>query len=335
MALASLKNSGENVLGCLRFVVLTIVGVVALGAGLFWWLVYTPNPPAPELAGAFARGQIAFGGHTRSYYTYVPRDLPTGAPLIVVMHGSGVNAAHVRAETAYEFDRLADTHHFAVVYPNAFEGYWNACNVVGDYSSNKFNIDDVGFLTALADKLATEVHIDPARVFAAGVSRGGAMAYRLALEAPERFRAVAAVASSVPTPDNSKCTPPAHGVSSVMIMNGTADPLNPFNGGEVRLYGFLARGTVLSSQDSARYFSNLAGVTAAPTRSETPGPGGMSVERFTWRSETNEVDLVAIHGGGHAMPQPYRREPRLLGPTPRDPNGPAEIVAFFERQRAR
>jgi polyhydroxybutyrate depolymerase len=61
---------------------------------------------------------------------------------------------------------------------------------------------------------------------------------------------------------------------------------------------------------------------------------GVRVERMSWRNDAPvEVELDAIHGGGHAIPQPYWRYPRILGPTPREPNGPAVIWAFFERQR--
>jgi polyhydroxybutyrate depolymerase len=134
---------------------------------------------------------------------------------------------------------------FAVVYPDAYEGYWNACNIVGDYSANKLDVDDVGFLTRMVDKLTNEI----GRLFATGISRGGHMAFRLALEAPSRFRAVAAVAANVPTPENFKCKPAGQGSSSVMIMNGTKDPLNPFDGGEVTLFGLFRRGKVRSSRE--------------------------------------------------------------------------------------
>jgi polyhydroxybutyrate depolymerase len=53
--------------------------------------------------------------------------------------------------------------------------------------------------------------------------------------------------------------------------------------------------------------------------------------RRIWRNESKiEVELVAIHGGGHGIPQPYWRYPRLLGPAPKETNGPAVIWAFFE-----
>jgi polyhydroxybutyrate depolymerase len=260
--------------------------------------------------------------------------LPKGAPLVVVMHGSDENAPRMRIATGYAFERLADEHGFAVVYPNGFEGYWNACNIVGDYSANKLNVDDIGFATTLVDKLAEDIGIDPSRVFATGISRGGHMAFRLALEAPSRFRAVAAVAANVPTPENFKCKFAGPETSSVMIMNGTKDPLNPFGGGEVRFFGLLRRGTVMSSRDSARYFADLNHITGAPQSSEVDVANGTSVERILWGNGAHvEIELVAIHGGGHVIPQPYFRYPRLLGPTPREPNGPAMIWAFFERQR--
>ena len=253
---------------------------------------------------------------------------------MVVMHGAGENGARIRIETGFGFDRLAEEHGFAVVYPNAYEGYWAVCNIVGDVSANGLNIDDVGFLTGMADKLVSEIGIDPGRVFAAGSSRGGFMAFRLALEAPSRFRGVAAVSANVPSPENFKCKPAGQSTSSVMIMNGTKDPLVPFDGGSVSLFGlFYKMGKVRSSLESGQYFADLNHTTGPPERNETPVADGVSVERVLWRNNSNvEVELVAVHGGGHGIPQPYRRHPRLLGPSPKEPNGPAVIWDFFERQ---
>jgi polyhydroxybutyrate depolymerase len=313
---------------------IVLVGLAAVLGALFGYFLYTPAPQAVHLSGTLTRGSIAVGGLQRTYRIYIPKGGAKGAPLVVAMHGSGENGAQMRIETGYGFDRLADKYGFAVVYPDAYEGYWNGCNIVGDYSANKLNIDDVRFLDALVHKLADEIGINTARVFAVGVSRGGAMALRLALEAPSRFRAVAAVSENVPTPDNFKCKPARQGTSSVMIMNGTEDPIVPFEGGEVNLFGlFLKRGTVLSARDSGRYFAKLNNIADRPETSETNLADGIVVERMLWRGHsTAEVELVAVHGGGHGLPQPYRRHPRLLGPSPQDPNGPALIWDFFTRQ---
>jgi polyhydroxybutyrate depolymerase len=312
----------------------TVLALAVLGGALFAYFIYSPAPVVPHLTGQLTPGSIETGGRARTYLLYVPKGIPRGAPLVIVMHGSGGDGAQIRKWTGYGFDRLADEHKFAVAYPDAFEGYWNGCNIVGDYAANKLDIDDVGFLSALADRLVAEIGVDPTRVFATGVSRGGHMAFRLALQAPSHFRAVAAVAASVPTPDNFKCRRAENGTSSVMIMNGTLDPLNPFNGGEVNLYGFIKRGTVLSSRQSAQYFADLNNIRGAPQTTETPVADGVRVERILWRDDsTKEVELVAIHGSGHCMPQPYCRYPRILGPTPEEPNGPEVIWAFFERQQ--
>jgi len=162
------------------------------------------------------------------------------------------------------------------------------------------------------------------------------MSIRLALEVPSRFRAVAAVSANVPTPENFKCKPAGLGApgTSVMIMNGTKDPLVPFNGGESNLLGlFYKGGNVRSSRESGQYFADLNHLVGTPATKQTPVVDGVSVEQFFWRNDSKvEVELVAIHGGGHGIPQPYFRRPRLLGPSPMAPNGPAMIWAFFERQ---
>lgn len=325
----------RKVLRFLRFGLLSLAAMAVLAGALFGYYVYTPASEIPQLSGALTRGSLEVGGRQRTYLLYVPQGLPKGAPLVLAMHGSGLDAAQMRVDTGYGFDRLADEHGFAVVYPDGYQGYWNGCNIVGDYSANTLNIDDVRFLSAVADAVVTEIGVDPRRVFAMGISRGASMALRLAIEAPSQFRAVAAVSESMPTPDNFKCTLAARGTSSVMIMNGTEDPIVPFDGGEVNLFGvFLKRGRVFSSRASGQYLADLNHIAGAPATNDTNVAGEVRVEHVLWRNDSSaEVELVAIHGGGHGIPQPYQRRPRLLGPSPKEPNGPDVIWAFFERQR--
>src|SRR5712692_769281 len=135
----------------LRFFLWGLIVVVVLGGALFGYFLYSPTPEVPRLSGKLTRGTIEVGGLKRAYLTYVPRRLTKGAPLVVVMHGSGENGTQMRIWTGYGFERLADEHHFAVVYPTAHEGDWNACGTVGDVSANGPGIDDVGFLTGVVD----------------------------------------------------------------------------------------------------------------------------------------------------------------------------------------
>ncbi len=310
-----------------------LAAIVVLAGGLVFYLLWAPAAPAPHLSGTLSRGVVQVAGLERTYSFYRPSNLAPDAPLVIALHGSDGSGARLRIATGYGFERLADRYGFALAYPNAFDGNWNACNVEGDYAANRLEIDDVGFLTALVDALASEAGIDRRRVFAMGVSRGGQMAYRLALEAPQRFRAVAAVAANVPTPENFKCRPSGEGTPSIMIMNGVEDPLNPFNGGEVQFYGFYRRGHVRSSRASGQYFADLNHIIGPPVSNERQVGDGVRVEDVSWRNGAPiEVELIAVHGLGHGIPQPYWRGPRLLGPSPRAPNGPALIWSFFEHQ---
>ena len=324
----------KKVLRFIAFGFLGLLSVVVLAAALFGYFIYSPDPQLPALSGKLAKASLVFDGMNRTYLTYIPKALPPGAPLVLVMHGSGEGAAEIRVGTGYGFERLADAHGFAVVYPNSQSFDWNDCSRVGDFSVGGRIVDDVGFLQALVDKLGKELGSDPGRVYATGVSSGGFMSLRLALEAPSRFRAVAAASANVPTEENFKCTPAGPG-TSVMLMNGTQDPLVPFAGGESSLLGlFYKGGNVRSSVASTQYFADINALTDAPTSRRTDLPEGAHMQQTLWRGNAKaEVELVAIEGGGHGLPQPYWRRPRLLGPSPMAPDGPAMIWSFFERQR--
>lgn len=324
----------KKILRVLLLCLAALLAVAVVVGGLFGYFVYTPAAEMPQLTGTLTRSTIEVDGLTRVYRTYVPRGLAKGAPLIVVMHGSGQSGPQMRTETGYAFDRLADAHGFAVAYPNADAGDWETCSIVGAAGRSQRHVDDVKFLTRMVDALITEAGVDRGRVFAAGSSRGGSMAIRLALEAPARVRAVAAVSANVPVPGNFRCTPAGPG-ASVMIMNGTDDPLMPFDGGEVSLFGlFYRNGKVRSSRESGQYFADLNLIAGPPQTSERGVADGVRVEQVRWNTGSRaDVELVAVHGGGHGMPQPYRRRPRLLGPSPTEPNGAEMIWAFFARQR--
>ncbi len=318
----------------MRFLKLGLLGLLCMLVALLGYFVYTPDPQIPQLSGTLSKASIEVGGLTRSYRTYVPKGLPPGSSLVVVMHGSGEGVQGIRTGTGYAFERLADQHGFAVVYPKSYASDWNDCSRIGDKELGGVIADDAAYLAAMVDKLVGELRVDPARVFAVGVSNGGSMAMRLALEQPGRYRAVAAVVANVPASQNFQCKPAAQ-ATSVMIMNGTEDPLVPYAGGEINLLGlFYQGGPIISSRASAQYFADWARIAGAPQTSERTVAEGVRVEQNRWSpvGTRTEVELVTIHGGGHGLPQPFARRPRLLGPSPMEPDGPAMIWAFFERQ---
>ncbi len=160
------------------------------------------------------------------------------------------------------------------------------------------------------------------------------MVLRLALQTPDFARAYAAVVSSVPAPENMAVTP-ANQPVSMLIMNGTRDPFNPWRGGDVVLYGVWGnRGRALSAQASIDYFRKLAGLEGAPRVTQFPDldPGdGSTAERSLWSSPgKHSVALYTIKGGGHSVPHPAMHGWRLLGNSNRDIHAANEIWEFFQ-----
>jgi polyhydroxybutyrate depolymerase len=117
----------KRILRFLFLCFLSLIGIVALAGALFGYFIYSPAPELPRQSGTLTKGALEVGGLKRTYLTYVPQGLAAGAPLVLVMHGSGEDGAQIRIETGYGFERLADEHGFAVVYPDAYSSDWNDC----------------------------------------------------------------------------------------------------------------------------------------------------------------------------------------------------------------
>ena len=143
--------------------------------------------------------RLAFQGQHRLYLLRLPPGKPadaSGWPLVVVFHGGGGDALNVERMT--RFTELGRQQGFAVLYPQGTSaagqrlGTWNAQHCCG--TAMRQRVNDTGFVEALLDDMLRRHPIDPKRLYATGLSNGGMMGYRLACEASDVFRAVAAVA---------------------------------------------------------------------------------------------------------------------------------------------
>ena len=318
-------------------ILLWLAGFVLLALALLIYLLYAPAPREPELSARPVPQTLRVGPLERSYLLYLPARRAPAAPLLLVFHGRMGSPGRIRVETGYQFDRLADRHGFVVAYPQGYEGSWNGCRAAADSQARRLGVDDIAFVEALVARLAQDQGVDPARVFVAGLSNGGHFVYRLALERPELIAGAAVFAAGLPTPENLDCTPRGT-PPPVLIVNGTSDPINPYGGGKSSLFGFVDLGTVRSGFDSARYFAGAGGAAApAVTRvSPTHQSDQTWVERAAWRIPgRSEVVLLTVHCGGHVVPQPAYRPPRLLGRATTAINGPDEAWSFFRRQPSR
>ena len=304
----------------------------ALIAGLFFFFVYVPVVPQPPLSGEFTSHDLLLDSRHRQFHAYVPADLPEAAPLVFVLHGSGSNGRQLRSATGYEFDQLADSRGFIAVYPEGYQNHWNDCRGSADYAANTENVDDIAFVAAMIEHFQLEQGIAPDRVFATGHSNGGHLAYKLALEAPGMVAAIAPIGANLPVDANLDCDKSGEPVP-VAIFNGTEDPVNPYEGGLVEVFGNSSRGHVMSSMETAQYWAGLAGISSTPESRVLPegdGDNDTSVELLRWSADSgDEVRLYTLTGSGHVIPSRIARFPRFLGRAAGDISGPAEIMDFF------
>ena len=273
-------------------------------------------------------------GLRRQYILQVPPGLASPVPLFVALHGGGGSGGS--AAKHYGFDALADREGLIAVYPDALDRQWNDARTGSGSRAETENIDDVGFIAALIDKIVREYPVAGDRIYVTGFSNGGMMAQRLACELPDRFAAVAAIVSSMPIGLGARCRPGRP--VPIMFMNGTADPVVPFNGGAVRVRR-NAMGKVWSTARTVEFWRRNNACPDAPETAALPDRDPNDGTRIVIRRhapcrKAADVVLYEVVGGGHTMPGTKRRRPRrVVGAVSGELDGAATVWQFLSRHR--
>ena len=273
---------------------------------------------------------VTVGGLARQYRLHVPPQLPHDgtAALILVFHGRGGDGAGMERLTG--FSDLADRAGFVVAYPDGIDRSWNDGRAVSGSAAQRPNVDDVAFVSAVIDTLTAELHLDPRRIFATGLSNGGTFSHYLAANLARRIAAVASVAGGLTAPFVHVFAPAAP--VSVFIMQGTADPLVPYRGGGVA-GGRL--GFELGAEATARRWEDADGMRAEPATGMLPDTDPNDHCRVSWQRwsggrKRTEVWLYRLEGAGHTWPGgPQYLPRRLVGRVCRDFNATFAIWNFF------
>jgi polyhydroxybutyrate depolymerase len=173
---------------------------------------------AAGAAGTFPNESITVGDKKRVFRLVVPKsvDLSRPAPLVVAFHGMGVDSKDFMPAYS-KLDDLAREMKFILVYPQRDGGSWGL-------HPDKVTAD-LAFFDALLDHLKKAYRVDPARIYALGMSNGGYFAH---LVGKERSKVVAAVAShSGPLGLQTIGGIKAERKFPVMIVHGDQDKLLP------------------------------------------------------------------------------------------------------------
>lgn len=245
--------------------------------------------------------KLVHAGHTRLYRVHVPPGYRAAGrtPLVFSLHGGGGNMDIQANDAYYGQTSMADRAGYVVVFPNGYSrlpsgklATWNAGRCCG--AARDRNSDDVGFIREIVKRLSAQPGIDAQRVFANGMSNGGLMAYRLACEMPEVFKAIAAVAGT----DNTKTCTPSQPVS-VLHIHAKDDERVLFNGGA----GFSKSDKVtefVAVPDSVAKWVRLNGCSATPRR--VLEVAGAYCDAYSSCKGGVEVKLCVTDTGGHSWP---------------------------------
>lgn len=256
---------------------------------------------------------LPYGSIKRTYKVHIPLDYDPGkeTALVINLHGGGGNAeSHIKTT---QMDKAADKHGFIVVYPDGtgkeFLGRkfysWNAGRCCGD--AKEKNIDDIGFISAMLEKMEKDFNIDGNRVFVAGYSNGAQMAYRLACEMSDKIAAIAPVAA-VGSLD--ACNPKRP--VPILHIDGTADTCSPYGGGKdcgacfaqmFKDFGITINVDTYSCESVDRYIKKWRDINGCRDSGRmTYQKGSATCKTFSDCSDSAEISVCAMEGMKHIWP---------------------------------
>ncbi len=291
----------------------------------------------PEI-GLLENRKIVVSGEERDYHLYIPQNA-INAPIVMLFHSNKSNndellgLTNVKAPYKIWLD-LAERENIILIVPDGSEGSggdngWNDCR--SDSKGNP-NSNDVLFVSNLLDFVLNEYEANTSKVFAVGTSNGGHMAFRLAQEIPEKLKAFAAIVAS--NPINTQCVNSTLPISA-LIINGTEDPILPYEGGQMQ----SNRGEVYSTQQTIDYWVNRNQTNTTPLISNfdnTDTSDNCTITKHEYANGTNntEVVLYQVIGGGHTEPSITERYSKLFKLVVKEQNGDVEMAkevwSFFK-----
>ena len=265
------------------------------------------GPTAPGESGNWKKGTalhaVIVGSITRSFTLHVPPTTRRGAggttvpyPLVLVLHGSAAVGSAI--EEASKMDSLADAAVFLVAYPNATGGRfnvyasdWNAGTCCG--GANRDGVDDIGFLSALIQHTAANLPVDTKRIYVAGFSAGGRMAYYAGCKLSTTIAAIGVVSGSLV---DDSCQPTK--AVSLWAVHGTDDAEVLFDEPSATPPPRRFPGEADQLPPAVQFWTALVRCTGGTTKLTSP-----NVRQALFSGCVGaDVEFNTINGGTHGWP---------------------------------
>ncbi len=265
-----------------------------------WAAKRPPAPPPADAPYVQTEHRLVVDGRERTYIVQAPKEPRGPLPVVFFFHGGGGRGANM---ANVGFREMVAKEQFLAVYPDGWRGNWNDGRNAPRIISHREGVDDVKFVRAIVDDLATRYEIDRSRIFAAGVSNGGIFCHYLAAKAADMFAGIAPVIGGLAEPVAATFKP-SHPIS-LLVIQGDEDPLVPINGGPIA--GSDRGGRVIHTEEMLKKYLAHNGITGPPQVEQLPDRDpndGTTTEVWRWPPGRDgvRVEYYLVKGGRHTMP---------------------------------
>ena len=236
-----------------------------------------------------------FDGLSREYILFVPDsyDENENTPIVFNLHG-GSSTAEEQLNYISDMRILSDNEKFILVYPQASSDangipIWN----LGGVNSKATDVDDVGYISHLIDRISEFYSVDRERIYVTGFSNGGYLSFELACKLSSKIAAFASVAGHMFIDTYNECSP-THPTPFLSI-NGTED----YYDGIGEYY--------LPVENSNNYWIEYNNTDLNPNvvdLEDINTSDGSTVKYYSWKNGSNgvEIDHYKVIGGEHTWP---------------------------------
>ena len=284
-------------------------------------------PRCPSRTGQFLSATFTSADGSRPYKVYIPsgyrEDRPM--PLIVMLHGCTQSPDDFAAGTG--MNELAERKGMVVAYPSQTSAAnpqkcWNWFKESDQHRDS----GEPSLIAGITRTVMANYAIDPNRVYAAGLSAGGATAVIMGQTYPDLYAAIGV--------HSGLACGAAKNMQSAFAAMHQGRPGKKPRGGQPRVPVIIFHGDsdmTVVCKNGDFIAEQLSGSSVVSKMTETGKvPGGHSFCRTTGvdTSGVNVVEQWTIHGAGHAWSGGKSAGSYT---DPHGPNATEEMVRFFEQ----